>query len=92
MFAIEEINNSTNLLPGITIGYQIYDSCASVSIAVQTAFQLTNGQDLEFDTRQNCSNSGRVMAIVGESGSSASIAMSRVTGSFNIPQVCSLEF
>ena len=26
-FAIEEINNSTNLLPGVVLGYDVYDSC-----------------------------------------------------------------
>ena len=26
-FAIEEINNSTNLLPGVILGYDLYDSC-----------------------------------------------------------------
>ncbi|XP_030008322.1 extracellular calcium-sensing receptor-like [Sphaeramia orbicularis] len=87
IFAIDEINNSTELLPGVTLGYQIHDSCSSVSIAVQKALQLTNGQDPEFDTSQNCSNSGMVMAIVGESGSTPSIAMSRIIGPFDIPQV-----
>ncbi|XP_068440265.1 extracellular calcium-sensing receptor-like [Clinocottus analis] len=87
IFAIEEINNSTELLPGIKLGYQIYDSCASVSVSVHVAFQLSSGLDPMFYTGDNCSQSGKVMAIVGESGSSSSISMSRVIGPFNIPQV-----
>ncbi|XP_060929467.1 extracellular calcium-sensing receptor-like [Limanda limanda] len=89
IFAIEEINNSSNLLPGVTLGYHIYDSCASVPMAVRLAFQLSNGQDPEFSlgNDHNCSQSGMVMAIVGESGSTPSISMSRVLGPFNIPQV-----
>ncbi|XP_034460731.1 extracellular calcium-sensing receptor-like [Hippoglossus hippoglossus] len=89
VFAIEEINNSSNLLPGVTLGYHIYDSCASVPMAVRLAFQLSNGQDPEFSpgNDHNCSQSGMVMAIVGESGSTPSISMSRVIGPFNIPQV-----
>ncbi|XP_060929405.1 extracellular calcium-sensing receptor-like [Limanda limanda] len=89
IFAIEEINNSSNLLPGITLGYHIYDSCASVLMAARLAFQLSNGQDPEFSlgNDHNCSQSGMVMAIVGESGSTPSISMSRVLGPFNIPQV-----
>ncbi|XP_070826375.1 extracellular calcium-sensing receptor-like [Chaetodon trifascialis] len=87
IFAIEEINNSTELLPGIKLGYQIHDSCTSVPVAVHVAFQLSNGLDPVFDPGDNCSQSGMVMAIVGESGSTPSISMSRILGSFNIPQV-----
>ncbi|XP_076591056.1 extracellular calcium-sensing receptor-like [Chaetodon auriga] len=87
IFAIEEINNSTELLPGIKLGYQIHDSCASVPVAVHAAFQLSNGLDPVFDTGDNCSQSGMVMAVVGESGSTLSIIMSRIIGPFNIPQV-----
>uniref|UniRef100_A0A4W6FHM0 G-protein coupled receptors family 3 profile domain-containing protein n=1 Tax=Lates calcarifer TaxID=8187 RepID=A0A4W6FHM0_LATCA len=87
IFAIEEINNSTKLLPGIRLGYQIHDSCASVPMAVQVAFQLSNGLDPVFYTGDNCSQSDTVMAIIGESGSTPSISMSRVIGPFNIPQV-----
>ncbi|TDH14809.1 hypothetical protein EPR50_G00024780 [Perca flavescens] len=87
IFAIEEINNSTELLPGIKLGYQIYDSCASVPMAVHVAFQLSNGLDPVFYTGDNCSQSGMVMAVVGESGSTPSISISRIIGPFNIPQV-----
>ncbi|CAF90935.1 unnamed protein product [Tetraodon nigroviridis] len=85
VFAIEEINNSTELLPGIRLGYQIHDSCAAVPIAVHAAFQLLNGLDPVFDTGDNCSQSGMVMAVVGESGSTQSISISRIIGSFDIP-------
>ncbi|XP_078101241.1 extracellular calcium-sensing receptor-like [Sander vitreus] len=87
IFTIEEINNSTELLPGIKLGYHIYDSCASVPVTVHVAFQLSNGLDPVFYTGNNCSQSGMVMAVVGESASSPSISMSRIIGPFNIPQV-----
>ncbi|XP_073350216.1 extracellular calcium-sensing receptor-like [Pagrus major] len=87
VFTIEEINNSTELLPGVKLGYQIHDSCTSVPVAVDVAFQLSNGLDPVFYTGDNCSQSGMVMAIIGESASTPSISMSRVIGSFNIPQV-----
>ncbi|XP_062275424.1 extracellular calcium-sensing receptor-like [Scomber scombrus] len=87
VFAIQEINNSTELLPGIRLGYQIHDSCSSVPVAVHVAFQLSNGQDPVFNTGNKCSQSGVVMAIVGESGSTPSISISRIIGPFNIPQV-----
>nr|XP_020443809.1 extracellular calcium-sensing receptor-like [Monopterus albus] len=87
VFAIEEINNSTKLLPGIRLGYQIHDSCASVTLSVHAAFQLSNGLNPVFDTDDYCSKSGMVMAVVGESGSTPSISISHIIGSFNIPLV-----
>ncbi|XP_073350172.1 extracellular calcium-sensing receptor-like [Pagrus major] len=87
IFAIEEINNSTELLPGIKLGYEIHDSCTTVPVAMHVTFQLSNGLDPVFYTGDNCSQSGMVMAIVGESESTPSISMSRVIGPFNIPLV-----
>ncbi|XP_035984770.1 extracellular calcium-sensing receptor-like [Fundulus heteroclitus] len=87
IFAIEEINNSTKLLPGIKLGYRLYDSCGSVAVAVDTAFQLSNGQDPVFYKDSNCSHTGVAMAVVGDSGSTRTISMSRIMGPFNIPQV-----
>ncbi|XP_073350191.1 extracellular calcium-sensing receptor-like [Pagrus major] len=87
VFTIEEINNSTELLQGIKLGYQIHDSCGSVPLSMQVTFQLSNGLDPVIFTSNNCSHSGMVMAIVGESSSTRSISMSRVIGSFNIAQV-----
>uniref|UniRef100_A0A674BVE5 Extracellular calcium-sensing receptor-like n=1 Tax=Salmo trutta TaxID=8032 RepID=A0A674BVE5_SALTR len=60
IFAVEEINNSSYLLPGVTLGYQVHDSCNSVPMAVKVAFQLANGLDPMFDTGEQCSGSATV--------------------------------
>uniref|UniRef100_A0AAZ3PTJ9 Receptor ligand binding region domain-containing protein n=1 Tax=Oncorhynchus tshawytscha TaxID=74940 RepID=A0AAZ3PTJ9_ONCTS len=87
IFAVEEINNSSDLLPGVTLGYQVHDSCNSVPMAVKVAFQLANGLDPMFDTGEQCSGSATVTAIVGESASSPTISMLRIISPFGIPQV-----
>nr|XP_046170140.1 extracellular calcium-sensing receptor-like [Oncorhynchus gorbuscha] len=87
VFAVDEINNSSDLLPGVTLGYQVHDSCSSVPMAVKVAFQLANGLDPMFDTGEQCSGSATVTAIVGESGSTPTISMLRIIGPFAIPQV-----
>ncbi|XP_024132794.2 extracellular calcium-sensing receptor, partial [Oryzias melastigma] len=87
IFAIEEINNSTELLPGIKLGYQIHDCCAAVPVAMYAAFQLSSGKNTVFYKDSNCSQSGMVAGVIGGAGSTPSIGISQIIGSFNIPQV-----
>ena len=87
VFAINEINSNSELLPGVILGYQIHDSCSFVPVAVKVAFQLANGVEPVFFPNQSCSKSGTVHAVVGESGSTPSIGISRILGPFGIPQV-----
>ena len=86
-FAIDEINNSSDLLPGVTLGYKIHDSCFSSPMAVQSAFQFTNDPLSMYKNTKVCSQSGRVLAVIGDSGSTQSISISRIIGPFDIPQV-----
>ena len=86
-FAIDEINKSSGILPGITLGYQIHDTCASVPLTVQVAFQFTNPPQLLSDNSKVCSQTGSVLAIIGDSGSTQCISISRIVAPFDIPLV-----
>ncbi|XP_037395783.1 vomeronasal type-2 receptor 1-like [Pygocentrus nattereri] len=88
-FTTHEINNRTDLLPGITLGYQIRDSCAAVQMSIKATFQLANGVESVFNDTDSCSKSASaaVPAVIGESGSTPSVSMARLLGLFGIPQV-----
>uniref|UniRef100_A0A8C2H0S1 G-protein coupled receptors family 3 profile domain-containing protein n=1 Tax=Cyprinus carpio TaxID=7962 RepID=A0A8C2H0S1_CYPCA len=75
-FTVQEINNSSDLLPGVTLGYHIYDSCASVPVAIKVALQIANGLDLVFNDTDSCAKSAAVPALVGDSASTSCITIS----------------
>lgn len=84
--AVEEINNSTELLPNHTLGYKIFDSCAYPLTGQRAALAVMNGP-VEAD-RPMCSSASPMLAIIGESGSAQSIVVSRILRPFRIPMVC----
>ncbi|XP_053356954.1 extracellular calcium-sensing receptor-like [Clarias gariepinus] len=85
IFAIDEINRSKRLLPNISIGYRIYDNCLSRLLSMKAAMALINGQDTTADNA--CSGQAAVQAIIGESESTPTIALTKTTGPFNIPVI-----
>ncbi|XP_036921004.1 G-protein coupled receptor family C group 6 member A [Sturnira hondurensis] len=88
--SIEMINNST-LLPGVKLGYEIYDTCAEVTVAMAAA--------LRFLSKFNCSREivelkcdyssyiPRVKAVIGAGYSEISMAVSRILNLQLMPQV-----
>ncbi|XP_045898400.1 extracellular calcium-sensing receptor-like [Micropterus dolomieu] len=88
LFAIEEINNSTELLPGILLGYRIYDVCGSIARGVRAALALANGNEVvSASSEAPCTRPAQVQAIMGETASSPSMAIATVIGPFHIPLI-----
>uniref|UniRef100_A0AAY4DQ45 G-protein coupled receptors family 3 profile domain-containing protein n=1 Tax=Denticeps clupeoides TaxID=299321 RepID=A0AAY4DQ45_9TELE len=86
-FAIQEINNRLDILPNVTLGYQIYDSCGTLPMAVKVAFQFANGLDPGFIIDPSCQAVAKVAAVIGDSNSTPSIGIARLLGLFRVPQV-----
>lgn len=49
VFALEEINRSPTLLPGLKLGYHIRDSCALPTWAMRGAMTLVGGESATCD-------------------------------------------
>ncbi|KAM9481499.1 extracellular calcium-sensing receptor-like [Clarias gariepinus] len=86
IFAIEEINNSSSLLPGISLGYKVYDTCGSPAWGAKVSMALVNGNE-NSDLDEICTKPAQVQAIIGETHSSVSMAIAQSIGPFSIPLI-----
>uniref|UniRef100_A0A3B4G6X0 Extracellular calcium-sensing receptor-like n=1 Tax=Pundamilia nyererei TaxID=303518 RepID=A0A3B4G6X0_9CICH len=83
VFALEEINHSTMLLPGIKLGYHIFDSCGRPPWALQSGLSLVGGDNT------SCGQS--VPMIIGGASSITSQILSTVLGPLSIPFISYLS-
>lgn len=87
VFAIEEINRQGHLLPNLTLGYKIYDSCSTTFRALRAAMALVNGRG---PGEEAASCSSAVPVVIGDGGSTLSLVVARFLGVLRLPQVNSL--
>ena len=103
MYAIDEINENKNLLPDITLGFDIRDSCNKADLALGAALDFmlqtpsNKGTYIKRMDRKNesscfCNNSTNqsippVVAVVGGASSRISTTVSTVFSTDNIPQI-----
>ncbi|MGH0144413.1 UNVERIFIED_CONTAM: hypothetical protein FKN15_062028 [Acipenser sinensis] len=88
---IEMINKSP-LLPNVTLGYEIYDTCADPTTAIKTVMRL---MDDKSDSAENCiplkcrytNYNSTVKAVIGESHSEISIVIAHLLSVPLIPQI-----
>ncbi|XP_075715703.1 extracellular calcium-sensing receptor-like [Rhinoderma darwinii] len=85
-FAVEEINRSLDLLPNITLGFRLYDSCAALHQELGGTQMLLTGQERGIPN-YSCKEGPSVTAIIGHSLSSYSILMAHMLGLYRYPQI-----
>ncbi|XP_056425699.1 extracellular calcium-sensing receptor-like [Hyla sarda] len=85
VYAIEEINADKFLLPNITLGFQLFDTCIHLSRALWATFITLTGEDNPIPNYQ-C-NKKVPLAIIGDPISLLSIAMATILGVYRYPQV-----
>ncbi|XP_010134239.1 PREDICTED: taste receptor type 1 member 3 [Buceros rhinoceros silvestris] len=88
-FAIEQINNSTSLLPGVKLGYNMYDTCFEPVVALQPSllFLTRNGTRGIGALRNYTDYQPRVTAVIGPHKSDLCLVTAKLFSFFLIPQV-----
>ena len=79
LFALEQINKNTDILPNITLGASIYDTCRSRTIGADRAKDVIKSTILE--------DAKPVVGVVGPLTSDVSISVANLLRVFDIPQI-----
>ncbi|XP_022625380.1 extracellular calcium-sensing receptor-like [Seriola dumerili] len=86
VFAVEEINNNSNLLPNFTLGYLAADTCLAESTTLLSAMAMVTGQEVHLGN-SGCGSVPAVPVIVGDTFTSSSIVVANTLGVFDLPMV-----
>ena len=101
VFAISEINKNPYLLPNITLGYDIYDTCLNKRLAMRSALEFVNLYNLASHSKDllsaansvQCHNAivasplRPVSAVIGTGSSSSSTVVANLLQVADIPLV-----
>ncbi|XP_033952777.1 extracellular calcium-sensing receptor-like [Pseudochaenichthys georgianus] len=82
IFTVEEINRDTKLLPGVSLGYRLFNGCGSENL-VHVAAEAVNGDD-----SKGCRS--HIQALLGHSSSGVSEGINSILSPLSIPQVSHL--
>ncbi|XP_069498696.1 extracellular calcium-sensing receptor-like [Ambystoma mexicanum] len=86
VFTVEEINRSPHLLPNLTLGFSIADSCDTVGQAVRGTMRLLGGQEQAL-ANFCCQSQPPVAAVIGDDKSYMTIPVARLLGIYKFPQI-----
>ncbi|KAM4618017.1 vomeronasal type-2 receptor 26-like [Discoglossus pictus] len=86
VFAVEEINKQPDLLPNITLGFQIYDTCESEHQALESTLTILTGQR-KIIPNYSCNVKNTVAAFIGHHMSSITFSTAILTGIYRYPQI-----
>ena len=96
LYAIDKINNDTNLLPNFTLGYDIRDTCNSENIGLDEGIDLlVAGNQLDSEScgdtyssgLGNYSTSVPTSVVIGAAASGVSVPVATLLRLFKVPQV-----
>ncbi|XP_069495767.1 extracellular calcium-sensing receptor-like [Ambystoma mexicanum] len=85
VYATEEINGTPDLLPNISLGFRIFDSCMAENRAVESVLELLSGE-AGLVPGYRCPSHPLLAGIIGETMSSLTVPMARIMGVLHYPQ------
>ncbi|XP_063315817.1 vomeronasal type-2 receptor 26-like [Pelobates fuscus] len=88
LLAIEEINYDPHILPNITLGYHVYDSCSNEMKAVKSVLQILSGPGKPVPN-YSCTEGGKLAGVIGDQNSITTIPIAQILGLYGYSQLIS---
>ena len=83
IFAIDKINSDSNLLPNISLGYDIRDYCESIENATRITYELLRDK-CSVNTTLRQFGEGSIVAFIGPSFSSTAVFIAGILRMLNV--------
>ncbi|KAM8960944.1 vomeronasal type-2 receptor 26-like [Pelodytes ibericus] len=85
-FGIEKINSLTSVLPNITLGYHLYDSCLDPRKAVKSVLQILSGPRKTVPN-YSCMGYNKVAGFIGDHHSLTTVPIAQILGVYGYPHI-----
>ncbi|XP_077327754.1 extracellular calcium-sensing receptor-like [Lithobates pipiens] len=85
-FAVEEINKDPQILPNISLGFQIFDSCTVLQRAISGTMQLLSGHGQPL-VNYRYNHDIHLAAVIGHSISTYTMLLAHILGLYRYPQI-----
>ncbi|XP_056424913.1 extracellular calcium-sensing receptor-like [Hyla sarda] len=86
IFAINDVNDDPTILPNITLGYHLYDSCSNVNKVIKDVLQIMSGHSVTAPN-YSCMEHGTLAGYIGDLQSATTLPMAQLVGMFGYTQV-----
>ncbi|XP_056384183.1 vomeronasal type-2 receptor 26-like [Hyla sarda] len=86
LFAIDQLNKDPTLLPNMTLGYHIYDSCFNPQKAIKNVLQMLSGPG-ETAPNYSCRKNWRLAGFIGDQSSTTTLPISQLLSVYRYPVI-----
>ncbi|XP_077306303.1 vomeronasal type-2 receptor 26-like [Lithobates pipiens] len=86
LFAIDQLNNNPTILPNMTLGYHLYDSCSHPRKAIKSVLQILSGPG-ETIPNYSCRDHWKLAGFIGDQSSTTILPMAQILSVYNHVQV-----
>ncbi|XP_071972754.1 vomeronasal type-2 receptor 26-like [Engystomops pustulosus] len=85
-YAVDEINKNPSILPNLTLGYHIYDSCSDYKVAIKSIIQILSGPGY-LVPNYSCTRKKKVVGFIGDHFTSTTLPIAQLLGIYPYTQI-----